>query len=353
MKISHFILIIVTLLFLASCAGRTNHYDWQCDEITVGAGPEDFEIHTYNNGETWMIISSVHRGFFGPYGNGKLQAVLIADNGMTTSEVKDINIVGDVDGWVLEDPVGMSLVFDVDEDEWLLYVINNAEKNYIERFILTDEPEKIKRISPIKDIDQNMLVAPNDILALTNGELYVSNPFNKKKSIVHYDPKTKEWNESGKPNAKFANGIALDDKNRIYIADFWKGFIHVFERDENNGELSDAVCKIEIPNNDHPDNLLWSTDNTKYLNIAAHQSKVSTFLHLYLRVFDAPSSIYQINTESINLSENGECTYQINTLYEDDGSQISASSTAVIRNNRLYISQLKDNHIFECRINEL
>jgi hypothetical protein len=347
----------VTLVVLSGCASSLVNSAGGCRAFPTGPGPEDFEIYEYPNGETYLLISSAPRGKLFSHPPGSIQSArLMPHGGIGSAAVVEIVTQNGAlwEGRHRFHPVGISLVRDLANRRDLLYAINTgSDENSIEVFEL--DPSRPGKWTWWKTLQHKLLTSPNDLLAFPDGQVYVSNAFDKDNSVVHrsIDPETGsgQWRHTGVPAMKFANGIAVNiDGDRLYVADFSSKRINVFVRNPQTGRLGEDYCTVDL--GAHPDNLTWGDQEHRELYVAAHVSQLRSALHLYLSM-RAPSRVLRIDTSNITIP-NGvrgkPCGASVDdVLSAEDLKPINAASTAAFVDGRVIVSQLKRAQIFECR----
>jgi hypothetical protein len=179
----------------------------------------------------------------------------------------------------------------------------------------------------------SLLTNANDLAALSSGEVYVTNSTSKgglrgavellrrrpTGSVVRWtEPRGWTIEASGIP---FANGIAIDDRGKhVFVGS--TGGIRVFSRG-TNGKLTSSSS---IPISGDVDNLSWDTSR---LIAASHPSRLRFIAHAVARI-KAPSCIYECDVGKGMAS----------LILEDSGENVSACSTAIRVNARMYLGQV-------------
>lgn len=243
-------------------------------------------------------------------------------------------------------PVGISLL--QNGDEQLLFVINRHNRprlRAVEVFEVHGDTLKMTR-PPLRS---DHLINPNDILAVSRNEIYISNDAGSRTqfgiaiervlrwargNVIHYDFDSNQWKEVASA-IEFPNGFALSsDGRRLFIAATMEKRIRVYSR-RTDGELDQEEAPIELPS--HPDNLLLEEDDR--INVACHGNMWALLRHMRRIDKPSPSEVYRLDVDAT-------ATVRRERLFADDGREISGASTALVIGGRLYISQLMGNGIY-------
>lgn len=291
---------------------------WNCHRITVGAGPEDFEL---DPSAPRLIVGSKP-----PY-------VVSLQNDEATP------IDATLPGGRRLHMIGISAVLSRDGVA-RLYAVNKGH-DAIEVFRI--EPHRLAHETELR-APKGELSYANEVLALPDGDVYVSRSQGSRGIGVLFELVTKRpwakvmhhrngtWRVAAS-HLVFANGLQISANQRtLYVAAFDEKTVYAYPRN-HDGSLDEANRRaFRIPA--HPDNLKWLDDGR--LLIAAHPSKLRTFA--YMLGFGAPpSQVYALDVTS----------GQTELLYE--GRDIPAASTAFVRDGRMYVSQIKGGWMVSCR----
>ena len=222
-----------------------------------------------------------------------------------------------------------------------LFVINHrTDGQYIEIFQFTDSS-----LVHLESIQNPLFISPNDIVAVGEHQFYLTNDHDEslsswrsKKDILQI-PMGNVCFYDGK-NAKvvaesimYANGInkSLDGKT-IFVASASGRKILVYERNTQEEILTETdEIAINGPDNIDIDEVgnLWVGCHPKLLKFLAHSKD-----HFKL----SPSEI-------IKITYHGKGTAQSESIYLNDGSEISASTVAVPYKDKLLIGSVFEKHI--------
>jgi hypothetical protein len=196
-----------------------------------------------------------------------------------------------------------------------------------------------------------LLVSPNDLVALPNGQIYVSNEVTYRgvlrrllelahvmssSGVVHLAPSESGWRARiVVEGIRYANGVAVSE-NRLFVAGVLDEAIHEFMRDPSTGDVGARIR--EIPIGSGVDNLMWSGPQ---LIAAAHPSLVRFLLHAEDESRNSPSELYRVDPRTDPPA--------VELVHSNDGSVISGASTGVEYGDTLYISQVFGAGIVACR----
>ncbi len=181
-----------------------------------------------------------------------------------------------------------------------------------------------------------LMVSPNDVCTDHSGGLFVSIDSGKINSkwekivglrrsyVLHYNGK--DWQQVG-GKLKYANGVGLHD-GRIYITATQEKTIVSYRMDPD-GSFSD---REEYRTTKGNDNITFS-DNR--LITTAHLDFLAFLKHVKHETEPSPCMVYAMDLK----------THQMDTLYLDDGTVMSAASTGLIYNDVLYVSQIFNPYI--------
>jgi arylesterase/paraoxonase len=299
-------------------------------------GPEDIEVDTSAAGPR-LIVSSLERRT--AKAEGAIFAVPLPEGG----PIQPFEIVGRDN--VRFSPHGISLVY---SEGWRLYVINHVSPccHVIEIFEV-----KGSQLIFVDRLASTLLRSPNDLVALADGQIYVTNMGWTRGllgllgllfavpngNVVHY--KDGRWTVAADGIA-YANGIAINRSgDTLYVAATREKAIAVFPRNRETGTLDPRVESIDIGSG--VDNLSWADSNT--LIAAAHPKLLALARHSRDKAHVAPSQIYSVSVRS----PDGEP--RVKLVYEDNGCAVSAASTGIQWNGALYMGQIFNRGITVCR----
>ncbi len=237
-------------------------------------------------------------------------------------------------------PHGIYL-YQITNGEKRLFVINHrTEGHYIEIFQFTDSS-----LVHLESIQNPLFISPNDIVAIGERQFYLTNDHDEpmtdwraKKDILQipmgnvcfYDGKNAKVVADG---ILYANGInkSLDEKT-IFVASASGRKILVYNRNSQ----AEALTKTDEIAINGPDNIdideagnLWVGCHPKLLKFLAHSKDHSKL---------SPSEI-------IKITYHGKGTAESESIYLNDGSEISGSTIGVVFKDKLLIGSVFEKHI--------
>lgn len=196
------------------------------------------------------------------------------------------------------------------------------------------------------------LISPNDLAALPDGSIYVTNDSKRSKiglgwlfekmfkvrtsKIAYYHAHTGTWSFPADKKLAYANGI-IAQANRVVVAATQKKDLVVFDRDVETGTLSVRKNIKEIVGSDN-----ITVVNDSLILIAAHPSSMAFIKHAKKSEKLSPGITWLVNLNS----------GAVKAVYATDGSEISANSTSLHFNGKLYIAQVFDPFILEVNLKE-
>lgn len=299
-------------------------------------GPEDIELDL-SGPAARLIVSAVERR---KAAQGAIFAIPVGQDGALGAP-RALEVVGRDDTPFV--PHGISLV---GEAKPRLYVINHIarDRHAVEVFRLDGE-----RLAFVDRLTSPLLTTPNDLVTLADGQIYVTNTgrtsgiagalalllVRRLGSVVHH--KDGRWTEVATGIA-FANGIALaPDGGALYVAGTRDKALYVFRRDPRTGTLGAESRTIVIGSG--VDNLTWTDGNT--LVLAAHPSLFPFVLHASGVRQRSPSEVYRVDVSGARAPE---------LVFADDGTRVSAASTAILWRDRLYMGQVFSPGVIACSL---
>lgn len=320
-----------------SCGDYSAKKEWATQSITVGNGPEDMAIDT-STGTTRIIVSCAGRrekdtkkGQFyqiNPSTNVAAEMTIIPSNP---------NIL----------PHGIDIVT-IDSIPFLYAIshegsgMNKAHKIY--KFKIQQDTLILEEGYPIQN---EILTGPNDIDVLEDGSFYVSNPMPsndemestksilgiKNGTVLHYDGRG-NWQTVLKDMC-YPNGVWVNqEKSYLTVAN---GGCKAVERFpiENGKVIATKKASTKDLGVDIPigDNLMM--DNQGVLWTTAHPCPLKFLSHAKDSKALSPAQIFAIDPN----------TMKAGLVFQTNGELISAASTALRIENRLYISQVFDSFV--------
>ncbi len=299
-------------------------------------GPEDIELDRQDPRGPRLIVSSQKRERARP--PGAIFSIPLASGG-AFGEPKPLTLAGR--GERAFHPHGISLVPGAPP---LLYVINHvtSREHAVEVFEIDGDTLRFRR--PL--LTDPLLTTPNDLVALRNGQIYVTNSgagpsfggmlaalFGLRHgTVVRFDGR--RWSRAAEDIA-FANGIAVNTAgDLLYVGGARDKAIHVFPRRPETGEIGERIRTLEIGSG--ADNLTWADAHT--LLAAAHPSIRAFAWHGAGLASTAPSEVYRVDVRDGSVTR----------AFADDGTNVSAASTAILHDGRLYLGQVINDRVVSC-----
>lgn len=317
-----------------SCGDYTTKKNYTTHKIMVGSGPEDMAVDT-SLGYERIIVSAYERrkgvekttGFYGinPTTNATFKLKIEPENFEIYPHGIDIVTIDSI-------PYLYAISHNQKEGNW---------RHFVARFIIKED---VLILDKDQILENKLMSVPNDLDVLEDGSFYASNyvpnmnPSESTKailgvkngSVVHYDGKG-AWKIVLK-DLCYPNGVYVD-KNRknLFVAN--GGCQEVIRYNIENNELNIASKTstkkhgIKIPIGD---NLLL--DNQGLLWTVAHPCPLKFLDHAKDSNSKSPMAVFAIDPN----------TLKSNPFFQNNGDLISAASTVLRLNNKLYISQVFD-----------
>ena len=326
--------IVLFSLLLSSCGSLPSNSTFPSKKIACAYGPEDIMIDSLSSPEARLLISCSSRrkgetdslnGIYAlNFNNDKVTALV------REGEPSDLSF----------HPHGFHMV--MLQEQAYLFVINHEDN--INRQSILRYKIFTNRLVFDSMITHPYIISPNDIFVLKNGGFIISNDSKirgnrwelllgqKKGSILYYP-------SDGSPlfidtHLGYPNGVYYCH-NQLYVSTVSENTLYKYERlAENLNEKSRLVDGLDGGDNINP-----------YGNgflIASHPRFFKFFLHSKSSSNLSPSLVYYYDKNKNNL----------NLIYANDGSQISAASTAIIYHNTLYLSQVFDPFILKVDLSD-
>ena len=328
-------------LWLLNAAGElktlTAHFDGTCTPVSGVIGAEDITIHPRTS---VAYLSAYDRRV--PVERAARGAIYAYDLNAPSPQV--INVTPDADPDFR--PHGISLYVAPDGAS-MLFVVNHAGDRHTIEFYDVGEGHLTHR----RTLSDPLLVHPNDLLAVTPTEVYVTNDHRYPSGIMHtfedyfrlplanvvmWDGKAFRQVAGG---IRLANGINLSpDRNTVYVASTIGNSVRVYDRGAASGALT---FRREIPIGSGTDNIEIDADGTLW--IGAHPKLLTVVRYMSGSVPRAPSQVLHV----VPLPSGG---YRVDEVYLDLGEQLSAASVAAVRGKRLLIGPIADSKFLDCQM---
>jgi len=239
-------------------------------------------------------------------------------------------------------PHGISL-FKSREGKTLLFVVNHRSAgNFIEIFEYRNDS-----LLHRESISDPLLVSPNDVVGVGERVFYVTNDHNEKPSswrsfkdlltigtgnLCYYDGT--RMNETVIKGAQYANGVNISaDGKTLYMAATTARKILICNRNAATGAITQNAEYIA---NTGVDNI--ELDTAGNLWIGCHPQMLKFLAHAKNEQALSPSEI-------IKLSQLKDGKWAQETIYLNDGAEISASSVGAVYKNKLLIGPVFQRHM--------
>lgn len=311
-----------------------SEFNGRCDAVTGIAGPEDLQ---FDFASRKAFISSFDRRS-ARAGDGVRGAIYLFDvlNPLDSASWRDRT--GGVPAAF--EPLG--LYYYTDGKVRRLFVVNGAN-NAIELFDISSGDE----LTHLESFTERRLTSPKDIVAIGPRSFYVTNDKNAGRSsirgqidflfrlrtgVIFYFNGT-SWHRAA-DNIRYANGLAFNHSgDKLYVAETAGGNLLEYDREAETGyltlartiETGAAVDNINIDE----EGVLWIGAHPRPLALARHRSDGDIL---------APSKVFSYDP----------ATDTLKTIYSDDGSTLSGSSSAARLQNKLMIGSLYEEKFLIC-----
>ena len=312
---------------LVSAASAVNPAS--CQRIATGPGPDD--MHLQSIAAPRLLISSHDRRHFRTPGN-------IYSLPIDSLKASIMVRIGEPDGFVLR-PHGMDLV--LRDGHWQLYVINHDKELFSDQHTLVIYEVIGDTLVFQQELHSQLLTAPNDVAVADNGDIYVTNEredgasiaeflfLQRKANVVVFRPQL-GWRVATDDLA-VANGILIQGST-VWITQTLGEGLRRYQR-TGDGRLTQM---IQLGNLSLLDSINVR-DNGHFL-IPAYPSLPYFLWHWQSPGRRSPTKIYDVDPQ----------TGQGSVIFADNGSTISAVSTALPVKDQLYLSQVFDAFVLRC-----
>jgi arylesterase / paraoxonase len=329
---------VVGLFDAAGQFKRLNpHFDGMCRTVAGVIGAEDITIHP-RTGVAYLSACDRLSALSGRQPRGAIYAY-----DLTAALPQPVNVTPDADPAFA--PHGLSLHVAPDGTS-TLFVINHAGgRHTIEIYDVVAD-----RLAHRATLSDSLLVSPNDLVAVTPTQVYVTNDHRYRagwmRTIEEYFRRpwanVVMWDGTRFREAaggiRLANGInASPDGRTVYVMGTIGGAVRLYDRDPASGALS---FRREIPLGTGGDNIEVDADGTLW--IGAHPKLLTVVRYMKGAIPQAPSQVLHIRPRD------GED--RIDEVFLDLGGQLSASSVAAVRGKRLLIGPVADSKFLDCEM---
>jgi hypothetical protein len=198
-----------------------------------------------------------------------------------------------------------------------------------------------------------LLRSPNDLSALPDGTLYVSNEITDRSlgsalaeyvglrvgsDVVHFDPRrgAASWRRVVR-GPRFPNGV-LAIGERLYVAGTLDLAVHAYRRDPNTGDVTERLASVYVGSG--VDNLMLDEGATDVLLTAAHPDMAAFLRHRMDPSSPSPWEIWRITPEGREAAAV--------RLLRHDGVGVAAAATALRVGNSIYVGQVFGRGLARC-----
>jgi len=309
-----------------------------CTVVSGLVGVEDIVVDP-QSGLAYLSVCDRRAAAAGQPANGGIWTYNLSDNDPVPIRLD----TGPADDF---QPHGIDLLFGPSGAVGLFVVNHGQGRNTVELFDL-DGRQLVHR----KTIQDPLIVSPNDVAAVAVDRFYVTNDHGsrgafgktledylglKRSGVVYYDG-TRCRSVAG--GIGHANGIALaPDGRRVYVCATTEGTVREYGRDAGSGALTlrqTVACGTAVDNVD--------VDASGALWIGAHPKPFKFVLHVRSARYRSPSEV-------IRLTPRSDGTFEQQTIYLDDGTQLSGCSVAVAFRDRLLVGSVFEPFFLDWRL---
>lgn len=326
------------LLWLLNEAGEfralTPHFAGTCKAVTGLVGSEDLTIHPRTG------VAYVSSCDFRSVLAGRPADCSVYAYDLSAPSPRLVDLLPDRDPAFR--PHGMSLHV-ADDGTATLFVINHANgRHTLERYDVGAD-----RLTHRATLADPALVSPNDVVAVTPTQVYVTNDHRYAagfmRTVEEYFQRPWAnvvlWDGTGFREAAggipLANGINVSGDGRtVYVASALGREVRLYDRDAATGALE---LRGAIPLPAGPDNIEVAADGALW--IGAHPKLLTLVRYMGNDGAYAPSQVLRVDP-------GGEPA--VREVYLDTGEQISGASVAAVRGARLLIGAIADAKFLDC-----
>ncbi len=349
LKVLLIILILVVLYALYTCVTTgffraiDNTYDGEITSIHI-PGAEDFAI---SRTDGFLIVSSDDRAGRRD-GKETVNGLYFMDLNDARTQPRLMRAQPDVPLY----PHGISMI-QLDSNTYRLLVVNHvttgteAVSSMDPNTVHSIEEYRLKsdgQLRHIKTHKDDLVFSPNDVVAVGPDRFYYTNDHGSKtklglmledflgfrrSNVGYYDGS--DYSIVAEDIA-YANGINIDRvKNVLYVASPRGMLVKVYNLKSDGGldhavdiDCSSGVDNIELDE----DGLVW---------IGSHPNLLASSSYFEGGNEYSPSEIITIDYDSAD-------DYKVASIYESDGTDMSASTVAIPYNGKVYVGNVMDDH---------
>jgi len=236
-------------------------------------------------------------------------------------------------------PHGISMI-QIDNTYKVLAINHTAKGHFIEVFRLNDS--NLTHIETLKD---DLIYSPNDLVMIDENRFYFTNDHKyidgisrlaedylglEASNVIYYDGEKYKEVADG---IAYANGINYDsERNLLFVASPRKFLVKVYSRNDDGSLtfIEDIDCDTGVDNIEFDvEGNLWIGAHPNLLRFAAYaKGKKET----------SPSELLKLNYR-------GKNDYSIESIYVNDGTEMSASTVAAPYQDLILTGNVMDSHL--------
>ncbi len=328
------ILVLYTMVTTGTFRSIEGEYSGNITEIDI-SGAEDFAI---DREAGFMIISSADRAGVRD-GKSTLNGLYYMDLNHDQNNLKALLTGSESDLY----PHGISMIR-LDSNSHRLLVINHlttgkSQIHQIDEYILRNQ--QLTHVQTHKD---DLLISPNDVVAIDETSFYYTNDHGstsklglfaedymglRRSNVVYSDGSNYDVVAD---KIAYANGINYDNERKLLYVASPRGFLIKVYKTNQDGTLdfqADIDCNSGIDNIELDENgKLWIGSHPKLLSFTSYAAGGSEI---------APSEI-------VTIAYHSQDQYEVESIYENDGSHMSASTVAIPYQGKVYVGNVMDDH---------
>jgi arylesterase/paraoxonase len=305
-----------------------------CSPIEGAIGAEDI---TFIPGTSQAFVSSYdRRGEIADPSINSAGAIYVYD--LTTQKLNKVSPeLGDFK------PHGFS-VYQGPAGKIKLFVVDHAnEQHQIQIFSYLENKLTLDRT-----VVSDQIISPNDLVAVGSEQFYVTNDHRYStgimrlledylmlplSTVVYFDGENAKEVESG---IAYANGININKAgDQLYLASVTGLTLYVYDRNKTNNELA---LSHKINTGTGIDNI--EVDEKGDLWIGAHPQLLKFTAHAKNSEKKSPSEVLKITVS--------DGSFDQETIYRNDGVQLSGSSVAAVKGNRMLVGSVFEPVLLDC-----
>ena len=326
------IILYVAYIFFSTGYFRTieNKFEGKILKKIDLVGAEDIMVSRI---DSFAIISSTDRGKF-PNEEQEIGGLYLID--LKSQDFNPVHLTKDFEKPFA--PHGISM-YKKDSLYTIAAINHTKEGEFVEIFKMIGN-----QFTHYKTIKDELIFSPNDLVLLDENRFYFTNDHKYKKglgrlaedylglaisNVGYFDGENFSEVADG---IAYANGINFDKKRNLLFVASPRGFLMKVYTTNNDGSLTfveDIDCGTGV------DNIEFDQEGNIW--IGSHPSLLAFASYAKGKKEKSPSEIIKINYK-----KKGD--YQIEQIYMEDGSEMSASTVAAVFGNLIFAGNVMDQH---------